>query len=1036
MTMASRLKMPVRAVAALVAVMTSCTLTVTPALAEESAPSTASVATVAAEPSVAAAEPAEDTDVAEASEPAAGETGTGSDNAAETDAVAESAAEPEESSGETEPVAESDTGEPDADAEPVPTPETAQAAAMDFTVTGGEDGKDYEYKADASKGGVLTLHPSAGSVTLTVSMNGSLRHPSTADPSATKDRIVVTPKDGVTANVVLNGVKIDLSKDTSIDAAAFAHTSGKLNLTLASKSENKLISGPKHAGLEKNDLQSGPSANFTLTISSQGSGNTDWGSLLARSYGEYEAASSAGIGGSSKSSSYITITGGVVTADSYSEKAAANAAGIGGGNGGAGSYITVSGGEVTARSRSNGSETGNGNASGTGIGGGNRGAGSYITVSGGVVTAETYGNRYSFGAGIGGGSARAGSCIEISGGVVTARASGRHGAYGAGIGGGQRGSGTDIRISGGYVSANSRNASAIGAETNGVMITGGYFADTSRDAVTNNKVYGVTPADGYEVIANDGDDKNAYPVRVTTISMDFAVSGGELGVDYEYTPNVGVAKSGVLTLHPSSDSVTLTVSMKGGTLRHPSVADKTATKDRIVVTPKDGVTANVVLNGVKIDLSKDTDIDAAAFAHTSGKLNLTLASKSENKLISGPKHAGLEKNDLSIGPDEAFALTITSEGSNEADWGSLLAQSYSESSAYSVFGAGIGGGENGSGSYITVSGGKVTAQSYSGSSAAVGAGIGGGSNGDGSYITISGGVVTAQSYGGSGIACGAGIGGGRDGDGSDVRITGGSVKVIDGTVSSSSTTPQPTDGNGNNVYLAVVPASADHRTVRSCAASGDCSDTGGAWKTDWKIDGTHVNTDGTADANLYLWLPVSDGAAGDQFVRTSSADSSYTPYRAVYEGENADGATNPWQWFDTATSSTYTLSIPKTTVSMDEDTTGDTADVKVTDVKLVDPGRKLAVSGSVVGGTADDWTASDGLKLTRSDGNVALRSSVTDGNGTTLGGESPLLGGIGDGDSTATLHFGKPTIAGDADATVPAGRYTATLTFTVNEERR
>ena len=71
-------------------------------------------------------------------------------------------------------------------------------------------------------------------------------------------------------------------------------------------------------------------------------------------------------------------------------------------------------------------------------------------------------------------------------------------------------------------------------------------------------------------------------------------------------------------------------------------------------------------------------------------------------------------------------------------------------------GAGIGGGSNGSGGTITITGGEVTATG--GGTGWSGAGIGGGNNGSGGTITITGGVVNATG-GGTGWS-GAGIGGG------------------------------------------------------------------------------------------------------------------------------------------------------------------------------------------------------------------------------------------------------------------------------------
>ena len=82
-----------------------------------------------------------------------------------------------------------------------------------------------------------------------------------------------------------------------------------------------------------------------------------------------------------------------------------------------------------------------------------------------------------------------------------------------------------------------------------------------------------------------------------------------------------------------------------------------------------------------------------------------------------------------------------------------------EVTAQSDYGAGIGGGQNGSGGTVTVNGGEVTAQSD------YGAGIGGGYNGSGGTVTVNGGEVTAQ--GGSGAA---GIGAGKGGSSGMVTV--------------------------------------------------------------------------------------------------------------------------------------------------------------------------------------------------------------------------------------------------------------------------
>jgi len=84
-------------------------------------------------------------------------------------------------------------------------------------------------------------------------------------------------------------------------------------------------------------------------------------------------------------------------------------------------------------------------------------------------------------------------------------------------------------------------------------------------------------------------------------------------------------------------------------------------------------------------------------------------------------------------------------------------------------GAGIGGGGIGSGSWVEIRGGNVTAKG-----GANAAGIGGGDEGSGGEITITGGTVNATG-GSEYYDGGAGIGGGNEKDGGTIRITGGEV---------------------------------------------------------------------------------------------------------------------------------------------------------------------------------------------------------------------------------------------------------------------
>ena len=180
---------------------------------------------------------------------------------------------------------------------------------------------------------------------------------------------------------------------------------------------------------------------------------------------------------------------------------------------------------------------------------------------------------------------------------------------------------------------------------------------------------------------------------------------------------------------------------------NPVIIGNSATNTVSIVAEKDQ-TANVTLSGANIDGSTKGN----AAVSTTGEGNVSIELDGDSTLKSGFCHAGLEKNN-------GGSLTIADEDKN----GKLTAEG-------GGYGAGIGGGYNGTGSDITISGGEVNA-----TGGAYGAGIGGGYNGTGSDITISGGEVKA-----TGGAFGAGIGGGYEAGGSDIAISGGEVNATGG----------------------------------------------------------------------------------------------------------------------------------------------------------------------------------------------------------------------------------------------------------------
>ena len=162
-----------------------------------------------------------------------------------------------------------------------------------------------------------------------------------------------------------------------------------------------------------------------------------------------------------------------------------------------------------------------------------------------------------------------------------------------------------------------------------------------------------------------------------------ATNGGELTAeDYTYA-------DGVLTI--ISDT--------------PITISGTTTADRIEVA--DGVSANITLAGVDIDVSSQFETAAFKIADDStGDVNITLADGTINTLKSGAFCAGLQKN----GGTTSGRLTINGTGSLTATGGEMG-------------GAGIGGGGmDGAGSNIAINGGTVTATG----SEMGGAGIGGG----------------------------------------------------------------------------------------------------------------------------------------------------------------------------------------------------------------------------------------------------------------------------------------------------------------------
>ena len=217
---------------------------------------------------------------------------------------------------------------------------------------------------------------------------------------------------------------------------------------------------------------------------------------------------------------------------------------------------------------------------------------------------------------------------------------------------------------------------------------------------------------------------------------------------------------------------------------------------------------NLTLKDVKIDVSDtggdnfefEDDQRGKAALSVQGKGNVEIELDGDNELKSGTQSAGLEKTStgtLTLKDDskEAGSLTATG-GNNAAGIGggfqgngeniTITGGTVTATGGFSA--AGIGGGREGKGENITITGGTVNATSNDG------AGIGGGNGGVGKNITITGGTVTAA--GGFGNA---GIGGGNGSDGENITITGGSVTATGGEFAAG--IGGSNGGSGNNITI-------------------------------------------------------------------------------------------------------------------------------------------------------------------------------------------------------------------------------------------
>ena len=273
---------------------------------------------------------------------------------------------------------------------------------------------------------------------------------------------------------------------------------------------------------------------------------------------------------------------------------------------------------------------------------------------------------------------------------------------------------------------------------------------------------------------------------------------------------------GDITVNAGSGGQTVTQGSQVDVPDSAPVITGSSQDNTLTINAEKDQTASVTLSGANIDVSGA----GKAAVSTNGEGNVSIELDGDSTLKSGEDHAGLEKNNggsLTIA-DEDKNGKLTAEG---GDWGAGIGGGYEGNgnniaisggeikATGGVGGAGIGGGEsreiyNGNGSDITISGGNGSDITISGGEiTAIGgensAGIGAGHRGNGNNITISGGEVKA-----TGGAGGAGIGGGEpgnsyNGNGSDITISGGEVTAIGGEYGAG--IGGGGGGNGNNITI-------------------------------------------------------------------------------------------------------------------------------------------------------------------------------------------------------------------------------------------
>ena len=411
----------------------------------------------------------------------------------------------------------------------------------------------------------------------------------------------------------------------------------------------------------------------------------------------------------------------------------------------------------------------------------------------------------------------------------------------------------NVRVTGGTVSATTGKAIRGLGSASAVTISGGLvFAYGNADIGSSDVIYlpyspsGFTGAtgDGMVIAWNQAANTTDYEAGTTTDiskspvdSAAFWSNNGGSGIAYANGTNIGLIEL----------PVTISASRWGDIQ---DAIDNANDGDVIdlsgLTTPENGRICTFVVGDDKtITIKGDgTLIESVAFVFGSNNnitiedLNLKPAYNHVDNVTSEPGPSPLHF----AGTDNTLTLSgsniITGGGSNPIKgYGAAIGVPYGASltiggagtltAVGGRFGAGIGGGSEGSGGNISIVGGTITSNGNYGA-----AGIGGGWTGDGGTVVITGGSVKAAGDGGDSEAIGKGRSGGSS-----------------GTL---------TDGNGNNVYLNTYTINGDPNTDITAADYGE--------NIIYGTDG--VKTD---DNNrLYFYLPISTSTSTDYVYVTAN----------------------------------------------------------------------------------------------------------------------------------------------------------------------